>query len=59
MISISEPLVMLCKHAKLKGECVNITQATGELEEFDNSVGKIVELLLSYQNFCFLFCAVG
>ena len=37
---------MLCKHAKLKGECVNITQATGELEEFDNSVSLLFEHLL-------------
>jgi len=36
-----EPLVMLCKHAKLKGECVNITQATAQLEEFDNSVKSL------------------
>ncbi|KAL5250114.1 hypothetical protein ACHWQZ_G015993 [Mnemiopsis leidyi] len=36
-----QPLVMLCKHAKLKGDCVNITQGTTELEEFDNSVKSL------------------
>ena len=32
---------MLCKHAKLKGECINITQATSQLEEFDNAVSQL------------------
>jgi len=36
-----QPLVMLCKHAKLKGECINITQATSQLEEFDNAVKSL------------------
>jgi len=36
-----QPLVMLCKHAKLKGECINITQATFQLEEFDNAVKSL------------------
>lgn len=36
-----QPLVMICKHAKLKGDCLNVTQATSDLEEFDNSVKSL------------------
>ena len=37
-INLSEPLVKVCKHSKLKGECMNITKATPDLGDFNDAV---------------------
>jgi len=35
------PTILLCKHTKLKGDCVNVTSETPDLQEFDNTVRSI------------------